>query len=212
MIKVSKPLALAGLSVLIVAGLGIWGWTVDPEHPSRWAFIVFSLPAFWGFVELCQGGTRRDRGIMQWHRLVVAGVGLMMAVKVGFQLAIATGLLDADWAPIVRRTSGVMLGSFLAIWGNYLPKSPSPWSAEEEWFDWQRVHRFAGWVASLSGIALVVVWLMLPVPTAKIATLGITATFAVLGVGRKFISVAAYSRRQPPTRPIQATSDTAVPD
>ena len=136
----------------------------------------------------------------------------MMAVKVGFQLAIATGLLDADWAPIVGRTSGVMLGLLLAIWGNYLPKSPSPWSAEEEWFNWQRVHRFAGWVASLSGIAVVVVWLALPLATAKLATLGITVPFVVLVAGRKFISVAAYSRRQPPTRPLQPTSDTAAPD
>ena len=209
---ISKPLALAGLSVLIVTSLGIWGWSVDPEHPSRWAFIVFFLPAFWGFVELCQGGMRRNRGIMKWHRLVVAGVGLMMAVKVGFQLAIATDILDGGWAPIVRRSSGVLMGSLLAIWGNYLPKAPSPWSEEEEWFDWQRVHRFAGWVASLSGIALVVVWLVLPVATAKIVTIGITATFVVLGVGRKFISVAAYSRRQPPTSPRPATSNTALPD
>ncbi len=37
----------------------------------------------------------------------------MMAVKVGFELAMATGLLDADWAPIVPRTSVVMLGSLL---------------------------------------------------------------------------------------------------
>ena len=209
---ISKPLILAALSVLIVAGLGLWGWSVDPEHPSRWAFSVFFLPAFWGFVELFQGGEGRDRGIMNWHRSVVAGVGLIMAVKIGFQLAIATGLLDTDWAPIARRISGVMFGSFFAIWGNYLPKTRSPWSPEEEWFDWQRVHRFAGWTASLCGIALVVVWLALPVATAKLATLGIIVAFGVLGVGRKFISVAAYSRRQPPTRPLQATSDTPAPD
>ena len=207
---VSKLLVLAGLSVLIVAGLGIWGWSVDPEHASRWAFIVFCLPAFWGFVELFQGGTRRDRGIMNWHRAVVAGAGLMIAVKVGLQLAIFTGLLDADWAPIARRISGVIFGSFLAIWGNYLPKSLSPWSAEEEWFDWQRVHRFAGWVASLSGIALVIVWLVLPVATAKLATVGITLVFVVLGAGRKFTSIAAYSRRRPPKGPLQTTSDTAT--
>ena len=72
---VSKPLALAGLSVVIVTGLGIWGWSVDPEHASRWGFNIFFLLAFWGFVEIFQGGKMRDRGVMNWHRGVVAAVG-----------------------------------------------------------------------------------------------------------------------------------------
>ena len=198
--------------MLIVAGLGLWGWSIDPEHPSRWAFMVFFLPAFWGFVEFFQGGRKRERWILNWHRIVVAGVGLVLAVKVSFQLAIATDLLASSWAPIARRTSGVMFGSFLAIWGNYLPKGLSPWGDEEAWFDWQRVHRFAGWVASLSGISLVVVWLLLPVTTARLVTTGITVAFAVLVVGRKIISVATYSRRQPPTKSLQATSDTSAPE
>ena len=205
------PLALAGLSVVVVASLGIWGWSVDPGHASRWAFIIFFLPAFWGFVELAQGGAKRER-IMKWHRYVVAGAGLMLAVRLGPQLAIATDLLDASWAPIARRTWGVGFGCLLAIWGNHLPKILSPWSAEEEWFDWQRVHRFAGWLASLSGIALVVVWLALPIAGAKLATVGITVTLTVLCAGRKFLSVAAYSRRRPPTTPLQASSDAAAPD
>ena len=143
---------------------------------------------------------------MNWHRSVVAAVGLMMAVRIGSQLAIATDLLDAEWGPIARRISGVLLGFFLAIWGNYLPKIISPWRAEEEWFDWQRVHRFVGWIASLSGIALVVVWMAFPLEVANFATFCITATFFVLGVGRKFMSVATYSRRQSPPAPKQETS------
>lgn len=203
---VSKPLILAMLSVLVVTCLGAWGWAVEPERASRWAFIVFVLPAFWGVLELFQRGTGRRKEIMNWHRSVVAAVGLMIAVKIGSQLAIATGLLDAEWGPIARRISGVLFGFLLAIWGNYLPKIISPWRAEEEWFDWQRVHRFAGWTATLSGIALVVVWLAFPLEVARLAAVAITATFFVLGVGRKFISVAAYSRRQSPPTPNQETS------
>ena len=63
---------------MIVAGLGLWGWSIDPEHPSRWAFMVFFLPAFWGFVEFFQGGRKRERWILNWHRIVVAGVGLVL--------------------------------------------------------------------------------------------------------------------------------------
>lgn len=194
----SKPLLLAMLSVLVVASLGLWGLSVDPEHYRRWTFIVIFLPVFWGAIELLQGGRGRREEIMNWHRSVVAAVGFLMAVKAGSQLAIANGLLDAASAPAARRFSGVLFGLFLTIWGNYLPKIISPWRAEEEWFDWQRVHRFVGWLASLSGIALVIVWLAFPVEAAKPVALGITAIFCVLGAGRKFISIAAYSRRQPP--------------
>ena len=205
---VSKSLLLAGLSVLTVAGLGVWGWSVDPEHPSQWAFVVFSLPALWGFVELFQGGRRRER-IMDWHRYVFACTGLMLAVKVGPQLAISTGVLDAHWAPISHRIWGVTVGSLFAIWGNYVPKVLSPWSEEEQWFDWQRVHRFVGWLASLSGVGLVVVWLAFPLPGARLTTLGICVALCVLGVGRKLISVAEYSRRQPPPPQLEATLDSA---
>ncbi len=88
---------------------------------------------------------------------------------------------------------GVLLGVALAIWGNYLPKLLSPWSLEHEPFDWQRVHRFCGWVASLSGIALVAVWLLLPQASAKPAAATIVVTFLVLCLVRKFLSVATHS-------------------
>ena len=207
----SKQLVLAGLSVLTVTLVGVWGWSVAPERSAHWAFLVLFLPAFWGLVEFLQGGQRKER-IMNFHRSVVAGLGLMMALKAGLQLAIATDLLDASWGPIARRITGVVFGCFLAIWGNYLPKLLSPWSTQEEWFDWQRVHRFAGWTAALSGIALVLVWLAMPLQVARIATVGTTLAFVGLSVGRKFLSVAEYSGRRPPTTPIRATSDAAGSD
>lgn len=202
----SRPMILALLSVLLVAALGAWGWAVSPERPLRWAFVVFFLPLLWGLMELLQGGSGRREEIMNWHRSVIAALGLIMALKVGFQLAIAWGLLDAQWGPVARRLSGILWGLFLAIWGNYLPKLVSPWRREEEWFDWQRVHRFAGWTAVLCGIALVAVWLALPLQAAKLATIGITATFCALGIGRKFLSVAEYSRRPAPPAPKQETT------
>jgi hypothetical protein len=202
----SKQMVLATLSVLVVVALGVWGWSVDPDRPLRWAFIVFFLPTFWGMIELLQGGSGRREEIMNWHRSVVAAIGLMMALKVGSQLAVATHLLDAQWGPVARRATGVLFGFFLTVWGNYLPKIISPWRPDEEWFDWQSVHRFVGWLATLSGIALMLVWLTLPPQSAKLATLGISITFSVLGVGRKFMSVADYARRPSPPAPKQEST------
>lgn len=145
-----SPLILAMLSVLLVAGLGGWGWSLEPEHAAQWVGITFFLSAFWGLIELAQ--FRGDnpvvaRAIMNWHRRVIAWVDLLVAVGVSFQLAISADLLDAGWGPISRRIRGVILGTGMVIWGNYLPKGLSPWRVEDEPFNWQRVHQFVGWVA-----------------------------------------------------------------
>ena len=133
---------------------------------------------------------------------------MLIAVGVGFRLAISVDLLDAEWEPIARRIRGVIFGVGMAFWGNYLPKSLSPWSVGDEPFDWQRVHRFVGWVASLGGIALVVVWLAFPLKGTRLASVGIVGTFVVLGLGRKLV---AYSRHPPPPTPLQAGQKSDLP-
>ena len=209
----SKPLAIAWLSVAVVAGLGAWGWVLDPSHSPRWVLVVLCVPALWGFVELVQAGdSRQDKeAIMDWHRRVFAFTSLMIAIGLSFKLAISTGLLDAAWEPVGRRARGVMLGIGLAVWGNYLPKLLSPWSLENEPFDWQQVHRFGGRVALIGGVAVMMAWLALPMEAARIATFGITAAFVVLVGGRKFLSLATRSRRRPPTTPPQARQKDDAP-
>ena len=205
---ISKPLTLASLSVLLVAGLGIWGWSLHPERAARWAFVMFALPALWGFIELAMRSRadlaqREAAAILNWHRSVIAGAALWVAVGEAFQIAVSAELLHADWAPIGSRIKGILFGIGMVLWGNYLPKGLSPWSVADEPFDWQRVHRFVGWVASLGGVALVTVQLALPLEQARLAMFGIIATVCVLMGGRKLMSVVAYSRRQPPPTPPQ---------
>jgi len=48
--------------------------------------------------------------IMNWHRTVVAVPALLLALVVSSRLAIAAGLLDAEWAPFMRRLRGVLFG------------------------------------------------------------------------------------------------------
>ena len=79
----------------------------------------------------------------------------------------------------------------IAIWGNFLPTVASPWSLEAQPFDWQRVHRFVGWIAALSGIALMAVWLSLPMEEARAASAWIIGPFVVLSLGRKLVSLLA---------------------
>ena len=191
----NKYVILASACMATLVAIAIWGWSLYPE--KNWLLVVLVPGGFWTFLELMQGGgARREKAvIMNWHRTVVAVSALLLALAVSSKLAIAAGLLDAEWAPLMRRLRGVLFGCALAIWGNYLPKMLSPWTADEEWFDWQRVHRFAGLLATLTGAVLVLVWLFWPLESARSMTRAITATFALVVVGRKFWSVAAYSRR-----------------
>ena len=134
----SRPTSamFALVSVLVVAGLGVLGWFLEPESGANWAFRIFALPALWGFVEFAQhrGEDRGSAGeaIMNWHRLLIAGVGLMTVMDLGFHLAISTDLLDADWEPRGQSVQGVFSGVGLTIWGNLLPTLASPWSLEEQ--------------------------------------------------------------------------------
>ena len=118
----------------------------------------------------------------------------------GFRLAVTSGLLEADWGPSGRRITWIVFAIGMVLWGNYLPKIRSPWRVRDEPFDWQRVHRFVGWAASLGGIALVAVWFVLPPEEARSATSAILRSFAVLAIGRKFISVGARSLATPTVR------------
>ena len=193
----SRPTAvrLALVSVLVVAALGVLSWFLEPENGAQWAFRILMLPALWGFLELAQH-RGEDRGaageaIMKWHRLFIAGVGLIAATDLGLHLAISTDLLGADWAPVGQSAQGVFFGVGLTIWGNLLPTLASPWSLEEQPFAWQRVHRFVGWVATLSGIGLVGVWLALPVEEARSATGWILGVCFTLALVRKLVSVVA---------------------
>lgn len=193
----STPTTLALISVLVVAALSVLAWSLEPENAERWAFRMLMLPALWGFLELAQY-RGEDRGpseaaIMKWHRLVIAGMGLMTTVDLGFHLAISTDLISADWAPIGQSLQGVLFGAGLTIWGNLLPTVPSPWSHEEQPFAWQKVHRFVGWVATSCGLAMVGVWMFLSVQNARAVSGWILGTFLVLSIGRKLLSVATHS-------------------
>lgn len=203
MIPLQTPKALASCAVLLLVGVALWGWTVDPGRPAQWLFVMLFVPALWGYVELAQGGQRsRERAVlMSWHRIVFAWAGLVMAMRIGVELAVASGLVDASWGPVAHRARWIITGASLAVWGNFLPKLLSPWPPEDEPFDWSRVHRFAGWLFMCSGATVVGVWLVVPEPDqARFLSRVILGIAITLGVGRKLMSLASPSARHPPPR------------
>jgi hypothetical protein len=90
---------------------------------------------------------------------------------------------------------GAAFGALMVAFGNHLPKITSPWTLEEEPFDWQRVHRTVGWLTAMSGVVVAAGWLWLPLAQANRLQTGVVVGCAVLALGVKFGSVIARARR-----------------
>lgn len=193
-----RLLGAAAVSMGVMAVLVLWSLAIglDDAWERLWRG-TFTLAA-WGFVEWRwtarpHGLTQAAGGIIRWHRAVFTSIALLIAMGTGIQLAFALTWIGPEWAPIARRGVGVVAGGTLAAWGNYLPKLLSPWHAEDEPFDWRRVHRFAGWVVSIAGVGLIVAWTVLPIDRARDWSGRIVLTCVLLALSRKLYSLATYS-------------------
>jgi hypothetical protein len=96
----------------------------------------------------------------------VAFGALMMIVPLAMTLGHAYGVVeDPDNA---RRTTMIILGAYLAVIGNGIPRMLPPMSSLQ--CDGARVQAFqrlAGWTWALCGLGFVTAWMALPIDTAE---------------------------------------------
>lgn len=91
--------------------------------------------------------------------------GLMIVIPIGLQLAAKAGLADSGWA---WRALMALVGVFLVLRGNEIPKKLTPIASGRcDPIRAQRVQRVAGWAWFITGAALVVIWLTLPLALAQ---------------------------------------------
>ena len=109
--------------------------------------------------------------------------GLIVVVAGGAKAAAAHGLIGSDWPG--RATMAVM-GAFLMVTGNSLPKRLVPLSGCScDPATVQQLQRRAGWTFVLAGAALAIGWLVLPESLANLLTL-LLAPVTVLFVVQMF--------------------------
>ena len=192
-----RLLMLVAAAMTLMMALATWSWALGIDHASLRLLTGLVMLALWGFVEWRVPSQHAVRGsgagVLRWHRAVVATIGLFIAMKHGVRLAFELQYLDPEWVPVARRGLHVVAGGLMAVWGNYLPKLMSPWQPEEEPFDWQRVHRFVGWVLTIGGIGSMLTWVTLPIDQADAWEPVIVGSVVVLSLGRKLYSLATYS-------------------
>jgi uncharacterized membrane protein len=155
------------------------------------------IGGLWAYVEwVSRSATPEARraALIRWHRVVFTVVITFALTRLAIRAAFNADIVGDHWIPAARSGVGVASGLLLAAWGNYLPKLLSPWNQEDEPFDWQRVHRFAGWLATIGGLAVAVIWLALPVERAAAVSRVVLLTVFVLAIGRKLLSIASTAR------------------
>jgi hypothetical protein len=166
----TNPISYYGAPALLAASavLAAGNWYLQPERAAAWASAVLLIGcmslAFLLAPRRAGSEAARRRGDSIRNGIVFAG--LILVISLGMKLATALGAIqDADLA---RRATMVILGGFLAFTGNTMPKTHTPLSALQcDAARAQAFQRFAGWSWVLTGLALAVVWLVLPLDLAK---------------------------------------------
>ena len=115
------------------------------------------------------------RNALVWAGLFLIVTLLLVAVK-------QAGLIGSD---VVERGFGVLLGLYLIIIGNNLPKTLDP-PTEEQCMPSrkQALQRFSGWVFVTMGLGYSLVWLIFPVEQAGTVAMLVVAPAVVLVGGR----------------------------
>ena len=159
-----------GLLVLSTA-LAIGNWWLRPDRAAAWvaALIVIGCMGRCWFSASRRSAEDGARGKREDSiRAAIVFAALMLLVSLGNRLAIASGASSSpDFA---LRAVMAIAGAFLAFTGNSIPKMLTPLgNLGCDAARAQAVRRFAGWTWVLTGAAVCVAWLGLPIVHAQTA-------------------------------------------
>ena len=184
-----KILIITSIIILlpIVAGLILWN-QLPEQIPVHWnangevdgwsskAFAVFGLPLLMlVFQWLCTLGTGADPKKANHPEKVVQLVLWIIPVITIFLFTV-TYMVALGQEVRMEVIMPVLVGLLLTVVGNYMPKCKQnytigikiPWTLNSE-ENWNKTHRFAGWIWTFGGLAIMLtgfvggVWFFLPV-------------------------------------------------
>lgn len=156
----------------IVAGLILWN-QLPEQMPTHWnasgeidgwsskPFAVFGLPLIMVAAQwLCMLGTSADPK-KENHPAKVLHLVLWIIPVLSVALNTMTYMAALGKEVRIEVIMPILIGLILAIVGNYMPKCKQnytigikiPWTLNSE-ENWNRTHRFAGWLWTFCGIAL----------------------------------------------------------
>jgi hypothetical protein len=158
------PPALIALNTLLVAE----NWYLRPQGAGAWLVVLLVLIGMTLALVLSrepeEEAARRDAGSSVRSGIVTAG--LILVISLGAKLAMALGAVH--YGDIALRATMAIVGGFLAVTGNAIPKTLTPLAALHcDPAKVQAVQRLAGWIWALAGLAVAIAWLTLPINLAE---------------------------------------------
>lgn len=181
MSRAASSLTAVGI-VLVLAN-----WHAKPDAGLAWVAPLAMFAVMFAVQRLSQYVFRRSMGdaaalrSVDWIATGVVFGALMMGIPLALTLARAYGLVDD--VDLGRRSTGVLVGVFLAMLGNAMPKMLPPLSSMA--CDGARVQafqRFAGWTWVLCGLGSALAWLALSIDAAETVTTALVVAAMVMTI------------------------------
>jgi hypothetical protein len=185
------PPALIALNTLLVAE----NWYLRPQSAGSWFVVLLLLIGMTLALVLVsrdpKEAARRDAGGSVRSGIVTAG--LILVISLGAKLAVALGAVH--YGDIALRATMAIVGAFLAVTGNAMPKTLTPLAALHcDPAKVQAVQRLAGWIWALAGLAVAFAWLTLPINLAEAMSFLLLPSAILVTVGK-----AVWLRRAKPS-------------
>jgi hypothetical protein len=178
-------LRIAAALIAIGTGLALANWYATPQSALAWA-ATLAMFAVMTVALRASRMARRDStaaAVPGGDRIPTAVVfaALMIGIPLALSLARAYGF--ADHSDVGRRSTGVLIGLFLAMLGNVMPKNVPPLSSGIDGARQQAFHRLAGWTWVLCGLGSAIGWIALPIDLAQTAAVVLALAAMALTVG-----------------------------
>ncbi len=170
----------------IAIGLALANWNAKPAAAWAWtAVIVISvvMVVVQRLSQLASSRSSGDAASVRSLASVTGGVvfgGLMMIIPLAVTLARAYGVVD-DPDSGIQRTTNIMIGAYLAMTGNAMPRMLPPTSSlPDGGARVQAFQRLAGWTWALCGLGFAMAWLALPSDAQTPASFALVATAMIV--------------------------------
>jgi hypothetical protein len=169
--------------------LALANWNARPAAAGAWAAVIVIFLVMVAVRRRSQLAFRRSSGdaaSVRSFASVTGGVvvgGLLMIIPLAVTLAHAYGVVDDPDSG--RRITMIILGAYLVVTGNALPKQFA--TASSMHCDGARVQafqRFAGWTWVLCGLGFATAWLALPIDAAESVSTALMATAMIVTIVR----------------------------
>ena len=186
------PSALIALNTLLVAE----NWYLRPQSAGSWFVILLLLIGMTLALVLVsrepkEETTRRNAGSSVRSGIVTAGLILM--ISLGAKLSVALGAVHN--CDVALRATMAIMGAFLAVTGNAIPKTLTPLATLHcDPAKVQAVQRLAGWTWTLAGLAVAIAWLTLSINLAESMSYFLLPSAILVTVGQ-----AVWLRRAKPS-------------